>query len=808
MKQKLYLLIAAFLMLSFYAISQSSLTKQVQPYFGQTGIKKKISELKAVKEIARKLLDPNRVIPLKSYFQEKDPKTIKLLTGNKVFNSGDDREDEANATKALRAPSTAVSATTTPQVWSNFLSTDFTEYPHTYPPDPNGAVGATQVIVASNIGLKVYDKPAVTDLPVVTPTGYSQEKARSTLFITLNQFFSPLLARLSQNSYAGDVHIRYDRLTKRWFVVAIEINPPSYENNEIFLAVSDGDRVTDSSSFTYYSFKSSIPPFDNNALLDFPRLGVDKNSVLIGGNQFGPDSLTNIGYVINKKKLIHGDLVVYPFELGVVNFKTEEVKGIYTPQGVYNDDPTVKKSFFAGVSYYYDGGLLIRNIEYDKKNKPQLASENTVQVEPTVFPRQNSAPGGLAPIAVPDIRLLAAAIHKNKLTGNSSLWTAHHIGVDHSGSSENLLFGSDSNYINEARTASRWYKIGNIYTKPALLQSGTVYDGSKLSGRRAVQYFYPSIATSGQGHSIISGTTDAYNEYLNVFAAGRYFGDKLGTTSAPVKLTHTTAIYDLTFNFFSKRDTYRWGDYSQTVVDPLDDQTIWTFQEYADVDDSYGVRVVQFKAPPPATPASVGTLSNKTDNTVTLTGTSVDHSGFFDPGKDAGGPGYNRLSVRSTGNIIVSNIKFISPTKISFTLNTKNKPAGQYLLIITNPDGQLVVTDFTLTANTSALIAENNSAAQRALHVKIAQAYIIKSQVFPNPTTKNVTLQIDAAKEHIAKIVLVNADGTQVFQRNYTFSKGSNQAVLPTEKFTRGTYIAAVYNSDNVLIATQKIVKQ
>ncbi|MEJ7680899.1 MAG: T9SS type A sorting domain-containing protein [Segetibacter sp.] len=166
------------------------------------------------------------------------------------------------------------------------------------------------------------------------------------------------------------------------------------------------------------------------------------------------------------------------------------------------------------------------------------------------------------------------------------------------------------------------------------------------------------------------------------------------------------------------------------------------------------------------------------------------------------------FSVKSTGNIIVTNIKFISPTKISFTLSTKNKPAGQYILIITNPDGQLVVTTYTITANTIITVAGNNSSAQRALRDKIAQTYITESKVYPNPTSKNATLQITAAKEHVAKVVLVNADGKQVFQRNYTFSKGNNQAVLPTEKLTRGTYIAVVYNSDNVLIATLKIVKQ
>ena len=47
----------------------------------------------------------------------------------------------------------------------------------------------------------------------------------------------------------------------------------------------------------------------------------------------------------------------------------------------------------------------------------------------------------------------------------------------------------------------------------------------------------------------------------------------------------------------------RWGDYSQTVVDPTDNQTFWTFQEYTSAQNVWGVRVIQLKAPPPADPA-------------------------------------------------------------------------------------------------------------------------------------------------------------------------------------------------------------
>ena len=799
MKQKIYLLVVLFLPLPFLSFSQFS-PRQLKPFIGQSGIKKKVRELKAADNVSRKLTDSSGAVLLKPRFQRLQNFAIPKQE-NAANQTQFQRVEEARLKGNSETSSLKTNAATTQKTWSNFLSTDLSDNFIGYPPDPNGAVGPNQVVVCSNLGLKVYDKPAVTDFPLVTPLGYSREKTSANLFITLNRFFSPVLPDSSRTS---DPHIRYDRLSKRWFVVAIELNP-KVQNNLIFLAVSDGERISDSSSFTYYAFNSSLFPYNPAApyapFFDYPTFGIDKNAVLIGGNQFGYDSLTNVGYVIDKKKLLHGQLTVYPFELGVENAKT--IGGMYTPLGVYNDDPAAKKSFFAGISYFQNG-LAIATIDYNSNNRPIITSQTLVPVEPFRFPRDNSSPGGLTPIDQNDTRLLSASIYKNKLTGDVSLYTAHAIGVNQSG---RLISGPDSVFIRDARTAARWYSIGNLYVKPLLYDLGTVFDGSQASGRRAVQYFNPSIATSGQGHSIISGTTDAYNEYLNVFAAGRYVGDDPGKTKPPVKVTNTTAMYAPYFISSGQRNYVdRWGDFSQTVVDPVDDETIWTFQEYADVDDSYGVRAVQFKAPPPATPAAIGTLSNKADTTIILTGESIDNSGFFDPGKDTGGPGYNRLSVKSTGNIIVSNIKFTGPTQISFTLNSKDQPEGKYILIITNPDGQLVVTEYTIAADNT--ITSTNASPQRTMRDEIARTYITGSEAYPNPTTDNVTLRINAAKEHIARIVLIDANGKQLFARNFNFIKGSNEAALPTQKFIKGTYIALVYNQENVLIATQKIVKQ
>src|SRR5207245_9938739 len=99
-----------------------------------------------------------------------------------------------------------------------------------------------------------------------------------------------------------------------------------------------------------------------------------------------------------------------------------------------------------------------------------------------------------------------------------------------------------------------------------------------------------------------------------------------------------------------KVDKQRWGDFSQTVVDPADDMTLWTIQEWCDVTNSWGVEVVQLKAPPPATPASASpstVCSGLASVDVTVTGTSSSGSEFFHPGADAGGPGY---AGRSSGS--------------------------------------------------------------------------------------------------------------------------------------------------------------
>lgn len=808
MKQKFYLSCITLVLFTNILVAQTTFQTNLKSYQGERGIKKKMSEVLSLSPLAKMTPSQKLAIAERPEFNLAEFENFeeKIGLSKTEINAPKDDDSVNEPTTSITAKALSQATKSPFNIWSNFLASTFDEA-HSWPPDPNGAAGTNQLVVLMNGGIKVFEKRNVTEAPLVTPKGISNSPAPAQLFINLDQFFSPVQR---ENTFTSDPHVRFDRLTKRWFIVAIDVDLSYKTTNYILLAVSDGEQITNASSFTYYRIPTALFPYNTNnplkPFLDYPTLGVDKNTALIGGSLFfinasqSADSIYSVAYAVNKQQLLRGRLSLTAIQVGFLS--NTRYGGTFVPQGVYNDDASATKSFFVGTNFT-NTALLLTNLNYTTAGQVISIGSTTVPVERFQFPRKITAPGSPMPIDASDTRLFAAAIYKNKITGKSSLWTAHVIGVNQAGE-----YVPDSLFIAEARTASRWYEIDNIYSTPRLNQFGNLCDASKTSGRRAMNYFNSSIATNGQGHTAMGGTMAAFNHYLNVFVTGGSNDAEEGFAgTTPEKATNAHAIYAPRIN----RNQYigRWGDFSQTVVDPMDDQTIWTFQEYANADDSYGVRAVQLKAPPPATPIPLASLSNKTNNTVTLDGISHNNSGFFDPGADPGGPGYNRLTVKSSGNIIASNIKFVSPTQITFTLNTKNKRAGKYLLIVTNPDGQFVSTEYKLEKidATSETTSNNAAAITQAATEKLRKSFIKASTVFPNPTENNVVVEIDATKGYAGKVVVLDLTGRKVLEQNYTFIKGQNQVQLSLSKYSKGTYIITIFNSDNILIATHKIVK-
>lgn len=581
------------------------------------------------------------------------------------------------------SPTSPAGISATQAIHSNFLAATLAES-NSVPPDSNGDIGSTQVCIAANGRIKFYTRNTVCQTAQTTTTGASNTPLASpTLNLDLDIFFASVLS--SGVTGVSDPHVRFDRLTNKWFVIAIDLRATS---NRCVIAVSSGPTVTSTSSFTFFFFVydalTPVPPSPYaGGFFDYPTLGVDANALYIGGRMFSStSSYTGASLFVVRKSSVTGAGPIVTTAFHQVGTGTA---GIYTPQGVDNDDVAAAEGYFIGVDQGFFSRLDIYRISTPGAT-PTASALINVTVPATSSPLSQVSSGSAQNMDANDDRIFAAMIRKNKITGTSSLWTTHAIAVTTTGAAATSGTGR--------RNGTRWYQIGNMTATPTLTQSGTVFDNAATNPRG---YWFPAIATSGQGHSIIGFSSASSVNFADCGVAGRYRTDAAGTQQTPVLATAASTSYNPGFDTGNPN---RWGDYSQVGIDPLDDMTMWTFQEYCNGENSWGVRAIQLKAPPPATPTSPGTIGcggingSNYESNVTLNGASTSNSEFYDPGT-----GYtNRLSVTTTGTgASISNLVFVNPTQITFTVVWPPVLAGStQTLTITNPDCQSVTTTYTL----------------------------------------------------------------------------------------------------------------
>ena len=550
-----------------------------------------------------------------------------------------------------------------------------------FPPDSMGDVGPSQIVVHVNGRIKVFDK-----------TG-----ALGALNADAFAFWAPVLL----SNFPGDPQVRYDRLSGRWFVLSTDFGSA---NNQIMIAVSSGPTITGAASFTFYAFTiGTILPGDAPFICDYPSLGVDANALYVGCNMFDA-SFTfyqySSAYVIRKSSVLSGGPMV------VTGFSAmgSTGNGPYAPRGVDNDDPSWAEGYFIGT----DPGLLnrisIRRIA-NPGGTPALGPNIVLPVSSTNLLDQ-PAMGSSTDVNAQTLRLFAAAIHKNKITGVTSLWTAHSVETDTTCTPQTGGTGR--------RLGARWYEIGSLTTTPAITQFGTLCTtaagGATTNSQRG--FLYPTAIASGQGHMALAASYASSTEFAGLAAAGRLRTDPLAGTRAPETIVQAGLA---SYTILDSINRNRWGDYTFTDVDPNDDQTIWTFQEYADTPaNNWALRAVQLKAPPPpvlagiSNPVCVGVSAapvnvNGADSCSAPACTNGLCTGgggcpeFFDPGPDPGGPGYaNHLTATVTGGITVNSASIVIPPspstqrvlQVALSLNTTAATTGLKTVSIVNPDGQ------------------------------------------------------------------------------------------------------------------------
>ncbi|HRH65010.1 MAG TPA: hypothetical protein PLU53_01805, partial [Bacteroidia bacterium] len=293
----------SFLLLLFYqgavTISAQQVTDQGL-WTGAMGITKTVNELMSSQ-------NPDKVI----HFRELREHETHLNKQNNPDAPTVSSTSVENKTQERNGTGAGNTFTATQAIGTSFLAaaSNVSGY---IPPDCNGAVGPTQILTVANGRIRVYNKSGVL----------------GALNLTMDAFFSSV----RNGSTVSDPHVRYDRLTQRWFVVAINV---AGTNNRVVLAVSNGPAITGSASFTFFYFQFNLvaPAGDNGKFLDYPTFGLDANALYIGGVRFNPTTFDGCPvFVVNKNSVLGAGPIAATAFRSAGGIST----GIYVPQGVDN----------------------------------------------------------------------------------------------------------------------------------------------------------------------------------------------------------------------------------------------------------------------------------------------------------------------------------------------------------------------------------------------------------------------------------------------------------------------------------------
>lgn len=218
---------------------------------------------------------------------------------------------------------------------------------------------------------------------------------------------------------------------------------------------------------------------------------------------------------------------------------------------------------------------------------PTLVEQGSVTVPGHSDPPDAHVLGGGPLIHTIDVRPI------NAIFRGGSVWMAHGINVG-------------------GRAAVRWYELDPAGL--AAIQVGTVADAER-------SFYYGSIAVNANKAVVLGFSGSSPTIYASAFVAGRRAIDLPGATSVPILLRAGEGPYA----HLDLGGLNRWGDYSLTSVDPLDDTTIWSIQEYARANNRWGTWIGKLA---PGCPGAPDCNANGVADACDLAGAlSFDHNG-------------------------------------------------------------------------------------------------------------------------------------------------------------------------------------
>jgi len=389
---------------------------------------------------------------------------------------------------------------------------------NSYPPDVNGAIGFDHIMTTLNTQIQIQNKQGV-----IIST------------VSINGFWNGI----GGHSFIFDPKITYDPYDKRWIFICAASNKNI--NSAVLLAVSQ----TSDPTGNWITYNLDADPA-NQLWIDYPSIGFNRNWITVGGYMFnlpgGSNTQVSRVWVINKAD-VYGGL-------------------------------TTNIPFFDRSDYFH----IVPTITYSPtENTMYCVSKSNNDSENSGFVRLFSITGTAS---APAFNLL------NEINTGPS-WSTTTINGPQLNSSTRLNLGDDRILQTVFRNGILWFGH-NVFlpaTNPTTCSSeivaiNPVTQTSIENIRTAVDAnnmtAYPSVAVNQRNDLFFGYTTFSNTNYARASIHYRRFGEGFF-------FYHYKAGEDwyVKIDPADPLNRNRWGDYSATFIDPEDDITAWTVQEYA-----------------------------------------------------------------------------------------------------------------------------------------------------------------------------------------------------------------------------------
>ncbi|MDQ1248654.1 MAG: hypothetical protein QG597_3027, partial [Actinomycetota bacterium] len=371
-----------------------------------------------------------------------------------------------------------------------------------------------------------------------------------------------------QNQNDGDPIVQYDQLADRWLISHFAVS--GADNYECVAVSATGDPL---GAYHRYAFNYG------QEFPDYPKIGVWPDGYYITYNVFDDTGFVGVKVCSFERRAMlvgapAGEICVDLPEAW--SLLPSDVDGPTPP-------PTGAPNYVVGLNWFDNDKLTEYkfHVDWDTPANSSFSAPIDIPVAPFTPACTDVNRGRCVP--QPGTAVLLESL------GNKTMYRlAYRNFGDHESLITNQTVALDGNQGLSAQLGVRWYEIRSPgAASPVVHQEGTAASPTAGQFRWMASMAMDKQGNIGMGYSSSSTTLFPSINYL-----GRLAGDPLGTMP-----------YDegtiMTGGGSQTGASARWGDYTGTNIDPIDDCTFWHTNEYLPATSArdWSTRIASFKFP-------------------------------------------------------------------------------------------------------------------------------------------------------------------------------------------------------------------